>query len=599
MSSFVDVLRSRAQSEPDRPVFGMWGESDIEAWMTFGELDARARAIAVRLMEQVEPGERALLLYAPGFDYVAAFFGCLYAGVIAVPAYPPEPARLERTLPRLQAIIVDAQASTVLTTNALLSLVEEMAAFAPDLRRLRWMGTDTMQGVEGWRAPTLGPDHIAFLQYTSGSTGVPKGVMLSHANLLANSQAIQNAHEYTRESRKVTWLPPYHDMGLIGSILQPVYTGFSCVLLSPIKFLLKPLRWLQAISKTRGTAAGAPNFAFDLCARKVTPEQRQQLDLSSWDLAYCGAEPVRRDTLQRFAERFAESGFRATSFAPCYGLAEGTLIVTGVKKGTGFHVHESDVVSVGRAVAGGEIAIVDPERQVRLDDGAVGEIWVHNESVARGYWNRPEETQATFGARLDGSSVPGWLRTGDLGFVEGGQLYVSGRLKELLIVRGQKHFPSDIEATIEQSQWEMSHFRPGGSAAVSLVVEGEERLFLIVEVERRQRERRRGGTADVERRNNRDRRRRPHSYRAGAEPSLFEADSVIRSLRSAVTARHGIEVFGVVLVRPGSIPKTTSGKKQRVACKKQFLAPGAPEVLHAWPGDQLDSIAKVNLGSGA
>lgn len=594
-ASLVDVLSNRAASQPDRQAFGWWGERGVESSLTYAGLDEKARAIGAMLQAKAAPRARVLLLYPPGFEYVAAFYGCLYGNVIAVPAYPPEPARLDRTLPRLRAIIADAQASVVLTSTAILAFVEPILAHAPELAALAWIATDPLADASSWSRPALTEDDLAFLQYTSGSTGTPKGVMLSHRNLLENSEVIRRAHEYHEHTRMVAWVPPYHDMGLIGSIIQPVYSGFPCTLMSPMTFLRKPLTWLQAITQLRATSSGAPNFAYDLCARKVTAEQRQKLDLSSWDMAYCGAEPVRNDTLERFTKTFASCGFSRSAFYPCYGLAEATLIATGGKKGTGYTVSRNASVSCGQTVTGGDLAVVDPDLRTRCEPGGIGEIWLRSASVASGYWNRPEETMQTFAARIEGETGT-WLRTGDLGLVQHGELYVTGRLKELIIVRGLKHSPSDLEATIEQTQWDTPHFRPGGSAAFSADVGGEERLFLVVEVERRQRERRAGSAPSVERRRGADRRRRPFAYRADAETMQFDPARVVHELRIAIAAQHGVEVSGVFLTRPGAIPKTSSGKKQRVLCRRLFLG-GAfnQDLLHAWLTESIQPAPQIEV----
>jgi len=597
--SFKDILRTRAQERPDDRVFGQWGEGKVDSWMTFSDLDVRARAIAARLQSATAAGARALLLYPPGMEYIAAFYGCLYANVIAVPAYPPDPTRLDRTLPRLRAIVADAQATVVLTTRSLLGLFNSVSQFAPDLKQLTWVTSDDADAAHAWSEPSIASDEIAFLQYTSGSTGTPKGVKLSHANLFANGMAIRAAHGYSVGSRMVTWLPPYHDMGLIGSILQPVFTGFSCVHMSPTQFLLKPLRWLEAITVTRATTSGAPNFAFDLCSAKVRSDQKAALDLSSWELAYCGAEPVRADTMERFVRTFEPCGFQRRALYPCYGLAEGTLIVTGGKHGTGHRVlggHAADgrppVVGSGRLVTDGDMIIVDPLTRVGLSDGQIGEIWVRSTSIAAGYWNRPADSAEIFGAHTADGVGP-YLRTGDLGFLTDGELFVTGRKKELIIVRGRKHFPTDIEATVEAAQWSLAHHRAGGSAAFSAVVDGEERLFVALEVERRQSERRRGEAASVERRRGADRRSRPFAYRRASSPdptghaakmsASGDPDVIVRSVRAAVAAQHGVEPYGVFLLRAGSIPKTSSGKKQRVLCRDTLLAGGSPrDVLHVW-----------------
>ena len=595
LASLVDVLRSRAARQPDRQAFGWWGErGGVDSSLTYAALDEKARAIGATLQAKAAPRARALLLYPPGFDYVAAFYGCLYGDMIAVPAYPPEPTRLDRTLPRLRAIIADAQATVVLTSSAILAFVAPVLAHAPELGALSWISTDPLTDASGWSPPALAQDDLAFLQYTSGSTGTPKGVMLSHGNLLENAEVIRRAHDYHDRTRMVAWVPPYHDMGLIGSIIQPVYSGFPCTLMSPMTFLRRPLTWLQAITQIGATSSGAPNFAFDLCARKVTPEQRSKLDLSTWDVAYCGSEPVRADTLERFTRAFASCGFRRSSLYPCYGLAEATLIATGGKKGTGYAVNRAGAVSCGETLTGGDLAIVDPDRHTRCAPGTIGEIWLRSSSVASGYWNRPDETAHTFRACIEGEHGT-WLRTGDLGQVQHGELYVTGRLKELIIVRGLKHFPSDLEATIEQTQWHTPHFRPGGSAAFSAEAAGEERLFVVVEVERRQRERRGASAPIVERRRRTDRRARPFAYRDDIETASFDPARVVRELRNAIAAQHGVEVAGVFLTRPGAVPKTSSGKKQRVLCRSLFLDALNQDLLHAWLTDSIQPALQIEV----
>ncbi|HSP76953.1 MAG TPA: fatty acyl-AMP ligase, partial [Myxococcaceae bacterium] len=334
--SLVDILQKRAAEQAERLayVFLVDGE-DEELPLSYAELDARARRIAALLQQHAAPGDRALLLYPPGADYISAFFGCLYAGVIAVPAYPPDPSRLARTLPRLQSIVSDSQSSLVLTTSFILSMAPEMLQGTPDLAALRWLATDELEvGLESaWRAPTLRGEDLAFLQYTSGSTSAPKGVMVSHGNIVANERMIRHGFRNDEHTVGVGWLPLYHDMGLIGNALQPVEAGFPMVLMSPLDFLQKPLRWLKAMSRFRATLSGGPNFAYDLCVRRIRPEERAELDLSSWRVAFNGAEPLRAETLQRFAEAFADCGFRPETFYPCYGLAEATLIASGGVQG--------------------------------------------------------------------------------------------------------------------------------------------------------------------------------------------------------------------------------------------------------------------------
>ncbi len=464
-SNLVDLLRHRAAHQGNDRGFTYLtdGETDEVHW-TYAELDRRARAIGSWLQSQGLAGERALLLYPAGLEFIAAFFGCLYAGAVAVPAYPP---RRNRTMSRIQTIADDAEAKVALTTHDVLERIQEVIDETPDLKRIRWRATDQLErGLEhDWQHPDVHGDTLAFLQYTSGSTGVPKGVVLNHANLMHNSALISYAFEVTRTGRSVFWLPSYHDMGLIGGILQPMYVGQLNVLMSPVSFLQKPLRWLQAISRYKVAISGGPNFAYDLCVRKITPDQTEDLDLSTWRLAFNGAEPIREETIESFSKAFAHCGFKREAFYPCYGLAEATLLVSG-----GFRMappvirtfdaeslenHQvvdalpdeegaRSLVGCGGTLMDQEILIVDPETRTRCPADGVGEIWVAGPSVALGYWKRPEETIETFHAHLADGSGP-YLRTGDLGFMCDNELFVNGRLKDLIIIRGLNHYPQDIE----------------------------------------------------------------------------------------------------------------------------------------------------------
>jgi acyl-CoA synthetase (AMP-forming)/AMP-acid ligase II len=525
------------------------GEAE-EVHLTYRELDRQAQAIAAVLQEKGSAGERALLLYPPGLEYIAAFFGCLYAGAIAVPVYPPDPSRLNRTLPRLQAIAKDAQATIALTTRSLLSMTDFVFEQAPDLKELQWIATDTLSPIAHHRSPIteIAPDSIAFLQYTSGATGNPKGVMLTHRNLIHNSEMICRSAGHHSRSVGIIWLPSYHDMGLIGGILQPVYRGFPTILMSPLHFLQRPLRWLQTVSRYRGTTSAGPNFAYDLCVRKITPEQRKGLDLSSWEVAFCGAEPIRTETLERFAECFAPCGFRREAFYPCYGLAEGTLIVSGGKKEDPPIIKTLDngknLVGCGRALRDQEIVIVDPEMMLRCASEQVGEIWVSGPSVAKGYWNRSEETRETFQAYLKDTGEGPFLRTGDLGLLRDGELFVTGRLKDLIIIRGRNYYPQDIEKTVEQC---CPVVRPGCCAAFTAELDSEERLVVVSEVDRRQ---------------------------------SFDVRRVIRDIRKSISEQYDLNLQTVLFLQAGTIPKTSSGKIRRSECRRQYLA-GTLEALEA------------------
>ena len=578
-STLVELLRRRALQQPEHRAYTYLLDGEIEAaHLTYEALDCQARAIGALLQTYGASGQRALLLYPTGFEFIAAFFGCLYAGVIAVPLPPPNLAQPQRTLPRLLAITNDAGPSLALTTSSILAKSERLFAQAPELQAMRWLATDkvTSSPAHEWQDPAASSASLALLQYTSGSTAVPKGVMVSHGNLLHNSAYLTQALELTPDSVSVTWLPAFHDMGLSNGIIQPLYTGGHCFLMPPQSFLQWPVRWLKAISRYQATVSGGPNFAYELCTRRVTPEQRGTLDLSSWVAAYNGAEPVRADTLKRFAESFAPCGFRPSFAYPCYGLAEATLIVSGgllrdepifcatrvasLEKNRVVEALEPQqnvrtFVGCGRAQLDTKIVIVHPESLSRCAPDEVGEIWVSSPSVAQGYWNRPEETERTFRAYLADTGEGPFLRTEDLGFLKDGELFVTGRLKDLIIIGGRNLYPHDIELTVEQSH---PAIRPGCCAAFSVDVADEERLIVAAEVERRYQQ------AD----------REPQDQEARSEPKLrplLDVEAVVRSIRRAVAEEHDVRVYKVVLLKTGRIPKTPSGKVQRRACQASFL----------------------------
>lgn len=564
-SNLIELLQHRALHQGDDVGFRFLvdGEREKIEW-SYADLDRKARAIAAGLQAMDLEGERALLLYPSGLDFVAAFFGCLYAGVTAVPAYPP---RRNRNMARIDAIANDAEAKVALTTFEVLERVRTMIGDTPALQQLRWRASDQWESTlaDDWRRPEVHGDTLAFLQYTSGSTGTPKGVMLSHANLMHNSAMISYAFEHTRSGTGCFWLPLYHDMGLIGGILQPLYMGRPNTLFSPTHFLQKPVRWLQMLTQSGSTISGGPNFAYDLCVDKVTAEQKKTLDLSRWSLAFNGAEPVRADTMQRFSEAFAECGFRKEAFYPCYGLAEATLIVTGgfkqasptIKKVKTEALEKNEIVEAGpeddnfRNLVGSggnlldqQIVIADPDTCQHLGENQVGEIWVAGPSVARGYWKRTELSQETFQARLSDGRGP-FLRTGDLGFLADAELFVTGRLKDLIILRGVNHYPQDIERTVQDAH---EHVEQGAGAAVVVGEEGKEQLVIIQETIRQ-----RG----------------------------LDYTSIIDAIRKKIAGTHEISVAGVVLIRARSIPKTSSGKIQRHAARDGYLA-GTLSVLASW-----------------
>ena len=573
-STLVELVRHRAKYQRDEVAFKYLvdGEEDVVD-MTNGELDRRARAIGTWLEAHHLSGERALLVYPPGLEFITAFFGCLYAGVVAVPVYPP---RRNRSLERIQAIADDAEAKVALTTNAVLARIESLIDETPHLKEVTWLSTCTLadETADHWEMPDIHADTLAFLQYTSGSTGAPKGVMLNHANLVHNSALISYGFEHSRSGKGVFWLPSYHDMGLIGGILQPLYVGRPNVLMSPMAFLQRPFRWLSAITRFRGTTSGGPNFAYQLCVDRITEEQIDQLDLSSWEVAFNGAEPVRADTLEAFSKKFARCGFRPEAFYPCYGLAEATLIVTGgwAKMAPVIRAFDAQALAEDRAqpvaaaspsakrlVGCGEnlgdqrVVIADPETRRPLDEGGVGDVWVSGPSVALGYWRRHDATEDVFKARLAESGEGPFLRTGDLGFISEGELFITGRRKDLIIHHGVNIYPQDVEKTVQESH---PRLRADCGGVFSVEVGGTERLVVVQEVERHR----------------------------GVDPA-----EVVDAIRRAVSAEHEIGLDAILLVKAGSVPKTTSGKIQRHACRAGYLE-GTLNTVAWWEaGKPLDT----------
>jgi len=559
-TNLIEILRQRAEHQPHQIAYSFLRDGEAEkVSLTYQQLERQASTLAANLQPYCPPGERAILLYPPGLEYIVAFFGCLYAGVIAVPAYPPRP---NRSLSRLLAIARDCQPKVALTVEKVFASIEKQLGQTPELQNLEWFATDTLDEDENshqWQPPEISSDSLAFLQYTSGSTAAPKGVAIAHSNLLHNLESIYRYFQHGPQSQVVSWLPLYHDMGLIGGVLQPLYGGFPTTLMSPLMFLQKPLRWLQAISRERATSSGGPNFAYDLCLRRVTPEQTKNLDLSCWDVAFNGAEPINYRVLEQFAATFAACGFRWEALYPCYGMAETTLMVSGGEKAAapekpqkpGFSKKPGflTVVGCGKSIPQQEIAIAHPEKLTPLPPGEVGEIWVCGPSVAKGYWGKPEETERAFAAFLAdeaGESARGpFLRTGDLGFLdETGELFVTGRLKDVIIINGRNYYPQDIEWLVEAEP----SIRSGGVGAFSIYIDGEERLAIAAEVERR--------FLELLRRN------------SDTETPTKE---LIQTIKRAVTAEFDLPVYEVVLLKPGGLPKTSSGKVRRHACRAGFL----------------------------
>lgn len=575
-ASLVELLRYRAQHQPQQLAYQFLEDGKKEAAAyTYGELDSQARAIAASLQQAQAKGQRALLLYPQGVEVMAAFCGCLYAGVIAIPVPPPDAGRMKRALPRLREIVKDAAASYVLTTQRIIDLFQsdragEGAADFPEFDTMTWIDTEVVDLALGdqWQDPQVDKDVLAYLQYTSGSTSVPKGVMLSHYNLMHHSDYLQRACGYTPDGATVTWMPYFHDYGLVEGLIQPLYTGMPCYIMSPLAFVKRPQRWLEAITKYRATHSQAPNFAYDQCVRRIKPAKRQGLDLSSWRAAGNAAEPINPRVMREFAEAYAPHGFQWTTFAPAYGLAEATLLVSSKAVGTEPVIlpldadaleqgrvalvkgdsSQRDTVSCGHLVCETEVAIAHPDTLVRCAPDTVGEIWVADPGVASGYWQRPEVSAETFQARLKDEPAAGpYLRTGDLGFLKDGQLYITGRIKDLIIIRGTNHYPQDIEWTVQQVS---PALRPDYGAAFSIIEEGEEKLVVVQEVERQ------------------------HQLELPTE-------EVLADLRQAISEVHELQVHAIALVKSGNVLKTSSGKIQRRACRARFLE-GTLEVIADW-----------------
>ncbi|MEV5442094.1 amino acid adenylation domain-containing protein [Streptomyces sp. NPDC052644] len=549
-TTFTDVLAERAALSPGTAFESVTTDASGPS-LTFPQLHDRARSLGALLADRIAPGERVLVLLPSGLDYVAAFLGCLYAGVVAVPLYPPEGGAHAA---RLRAVLADCAPAAALVPA---SFLERPEASAAGLAGLPLIAADGELPDPGdWRRPRTTGDTPAFLQYTSGSTATPKGVVVTHRNLVANSRQIRRRFGSGPDTPVVSWLPPYHDMGLIGGILQPVFAGAPATLMSPMSFITRPLRWLRLISERGARISGGPDFAYDLCVDRIPEHDLEGLDLSHWDIAFNGAEPVRAATLERFTARMAPYGFRRGAFLPCYGLAEATLLVSGEVLGDRepAETFSADslapgerpapdpaglpVVDCGPAAEELTVAIADPRSGAPCPPGTVGEIWVSGDNVAAGYWGR--EDDGTFGAVLpdDGRR---YLRTGDLGFLRDGRLHVTGRSKDLIVVRGRNHYPQDLERTALDAHPTLRR----GAAAFSL----DESICLVLET----------STA----------------HRPG------EAAEVTSAVRARLAREHGVTPGAVLLVRPGRLPRTTSGKIQRSRARA-LLAAGELEAVHRW-----------------
>jgi len=569
--TLVELLRGRANLTPEGHAYTFLADGrKASAPLTYGELDRQARAIAALLQQYQAKGERALLLFPQGLEVLAAFAGCLYAGVIAIPVPPPESGRLKRTLPRLRSIVRDAEASFALVTESILALIENVKDEFPEFEDIRWIETEKvdLSLAEQWVDPAIDEHQLAYLQYTSGSTATPKGVMLSHFNLMHHARYLQQACGYDAQSVTTTWMPYFHDYGLVEGMTVPLYNGTPCYLMSPFAFIKRPVQWLKNISQYRVTHTQAPNFAYDLCLRRVKPKDFEDLDLSHWQAAGNAAEPINARVMAEFVETFAPVGFQWETFAPAYGLAEFTLLVSTSPKGTLPKIAFVEAVALerdkiidadrdretgvrviagcGQKVCDTKIAIVHPDSLTRCQPDEVGEVWVSDPSVAQGYWRREEESDRTFRAYTQDSQEGPFLRTGDLGFLKDGELYITGRIKDLIIIRGTNHYPQDIEWSVQNLH---EALRSDYGAAFSIEDHGDEQLVVVQEIERR------SGELDTE--------------------------QIIGDIRQEIAEQHEIVVHAIVLAKSGTVLKTASGKIQRRAIRQSFLE-GTIEAYDAW-----------------
>jgi acyl-CoA synthetase (AMP-forming)/AMP-acid ligase II len=566
-ASLAGVIHAWAAVQPHAPAVTFLADGDVESgrW-TYGMLDRRARELAAQLIAIDAGGRPVLLMLSHGLDFVAALCGCLYAGAIAVPVPPAGGAR---GAARLKTIAVDARPVAVLTTTGTPSARSTAELAASGLAGVTLIRID----VESTGAPngalpvSISTKSATILQYTSGSTSAPKGVVITTAALIANLEMLRAAMQMDQSSRFVSWLPLFHDMGLVTVVLAALFCGASTVLMPPLAFLQRPVRWLHAISRYRATISGAPNFAYGLCVERCRREDLAGLDLGSWRVAFCAAEPIRADTLERFADAFSGCGFRATALYPAYGLAEATVFASGAPVGRGLRIKAAPVapgeaappaarsrrlVSCGGAWHGAAIRIVDPVSRTPLPDGQVGEIWLAGPHVAAGYWRNPAATAQTFAACLRGAAGPAHLRTGDLGFLADGELVVTGRCNDVMSIRGVNIHPEDVEQAIARSHAALS----GRSAAFAVDTGQEDAVVAVHEVGR--------------------------TWLRRADPA-----AVAVAAFNAVGAGLGIRLFDLLLVRPGGIPLTTSGKVQRFRCKELYEAGLLPAIAgqdHRWLG---------------
>lgn len=543
-SNFISLCRRRAEASPLKVAYRFLGNDNNETCVTYLALDEESRKIASGIQELKLSRANILLLLPELKDFIHGFLACLYSGNVPVPAYPPK--RNASEWQRIELVLKNAEIKLIITTVGLREQVYQNFKSAIDGGQLLCVTLEALSwDADLWVLPDVNADMLACIQYTSGSTGAPKGVMVSHGNLMHNSEIIKNAFGHDEDTIGLGWLPPYHDMGLIGSILQPLYVGFPVLLMSPMSFLQKPINLLNAITKYKVSTAGGPNFFYQLCVDRISPEQKQGINLASWNLAYCGAERIRHDTLLKFASYFAECGFQSTSFYPCYGLAEATLMATGVTKGV--HIETAKyqasssassvltLVSCGVAKGGQNVKVINPNTAKECLNGDVGEIWLQGNSVAQGYWKNPEVNKAVFQAYTADGLGP-YLRTGDLGFIDQSNLYINGRLKELIIVSGRNYYPEDIELAVGAAHFAIS------SRAVAFAIDGalREQLVIVVEVKR-------------------------------TRIKNLDTEAIIKAIKTAIYDVFQLSLQAVLIVKPASLPVTSSGKIKRSQVKRDYL----------------------------
>ena len=562
-TNIISILKKHIESTPNKVVY-KYIENDLDSpkTVTFKELDYEIKKVASLLQKNYQKGDRALLLYNSGLDFIYAFFGCLYAGIIAVPAYPP---RKNQKADRLKVIIEDCGAKVVLTTNKIYTITSDIFKNDAILSLISLIKTEEiiMTQIKPFSEVVIEADDLAFLQYTSGSTGNPKGVMVSHGNIMSNTTVLQNAG-YNKNTVLVGWLPNYHDMGLIGGILAPIYVGCLSILMSPTYFLQKPIRWLETISKYNADVSGAPNFAYELCIHNIKNDELKNLNLSSWKSAINGAESIYKETLDKFTQKFKSYGFKPETHYPCYGMAETTLILTGInidetpkafyldneefQKNNIVIKKENDsniqkIISCGKTRLGHEVIIVNKNNE-RLPECNIGEIWARGESIAKGYWNNKEETNKNFNLSTYDNNEDSYFKTGDLGFLYDNELYICGRKKDLIIIRGKNYYPQDLELSTYTAHEALVSM---GAAAFSIEYDGLEKLIIIQEIKR--------------------------TYLR-----KYNSEEIFKAIRESITLEHELQVHDIVLLKPGQLLKTSSGKIQRYKNKKSYLENSFPSL---------------------